>query len=692
MRKTLIILIFILAFCSLPKIAAAGIIMKPVFQAGLVGYWSFNEGSGTKVGDMSGNGNHGTLYDGATWTAAGKYGAAVTISNSGGIQITNSPSLLGGAPRTISFWANFAGHDVMNTIFCKGWGPSNIDYCLFASSTGVLCVYDNGDYCSSYTIPLNQWVFITAVFNTTSSTDVYVNGVYNSNIAGGLDTTTDLDLYIGDNQHAGENINGTIDEVRIYNRELSASEVSRLYTSGATKFLAAPRNGLVGYWSFNEGSGTKVGDMSGNGNHGIITGATWADGKLGKGLKYNVNTDKITFSSTPIDDDTGTIAFWYKPSHAYNTDTAVQFFGRGNGAANDFYLIKAEAGYDYHMYWGINAGYDIYLDISPSSYSKYWKVGEWMYFVCKYAISGDGHLDVYINGVLVDYNHQVNNTSNPWTSWTPPSTWYIGNHGVNNTGADGVIDEFRIYNRELEDKEITALYNSGLQKINASQNNQLTNGLVGFWSFNGPDMDGNTATDRSGQGNDGTLTGGPTRTIGKVGQALSFNGTSDYISTTSTVLNGVSQFSVAFWIKPNAFAEFWYGGAMNNGQYGTFGTAANYYGYSNTFIAEIQVSSGQTCGGPVAQNNFAAGAWYHYVAVFDGTQIDNATRLKIYLNGVQQTLVFDCTVPAISYDPGTNLSIGRGGLSYLDGLLDEVRIYNRALTAQEILRLYNLGR
>ena len=52
----------------------------------------------------------------------------------------------------------------------------------------------------------------------------------------------------------------------------------------------------------------------------------------------------------------------------------------------------------------------------------------------------------------------------------------------------------------------------------------LTNGLVGSWSFDGPDMAGVTAYDRSGNANNGTLTNGPVRAVGRIGQALGFDG------------------------------------------------------------------------------------------------------------------------------------------------------------------------
>src|SRR3990167_5976240 len=63
----------------------------------------------------------------------------------------------------------------------------------------------------------------------------------------------------------------------------------------------------------------------------------------------------------------------------------------------------------------------------------------------------------------------------------------------------------------------------------------LNSGLVGYWSFDGKDMAGNTAYDRSGQNNNGTLTNGPTRTIGKIGQGLSFDGRNDVIDAGTNI-------------------------------------------------------------------------------------------------------------------------------------------------------------
>src|SRR3990167_7887572 len=75
----------------------------------------------------------------------------------------------------------------------------------------------------------------------------------------------------------------------------------------------------------------------------------------------------------------------------------------------------------------------------------------------------------------------------------------------------------------------------------------LSEGLVGYWSFDGPDMSGNTATDRSGQGNNGTLTNGPKRAIGRICQALDFDGVNDAVSTAASVTVGSSIMTLALW-------------------------------------------------------------------------------------------------------------------------------------------------
>ena len=170
---------------------------------------------------------------------------------------------------------------------------------------------------------------------------------------------------------------------------------------------------------------------------------------------------------------------------------------------------------------------------------------EWHHIVGTYDKTA---MKIYIDGTLEDTN----------TDFSGNLPIVDGNLRI---GADyqpipdnffnGLIDEARIYNRALSADEIAEQYRVGARKLQANTpiTNYLTDGLVGHWTFNGPDMDWASTTaealDMSGQGNYGDVIGA-TAAIGKVGQGLEFDGSNDYIEA-GNVYNGVK--TVTFWIK-----------------------------------------------------------------------------------------------------------------------------------------------
>src|SRR5690606_39089221 len=111
---------------------------------------------------------------------------------------------------------------------------------------------------------------------------------------------------------------------------------------------------------------------------------------------------------------------------------------------------------------------------------------------------------LYQNGVLVD-----SDTNASFEAIDSPTATFFGdyldNTGTLHTYGNVKIDEVRIYDTALSATEIQNLYaNSKYTQINTPQNNKLTDGLVGYWTFNGPDMTSTTALDVSGSGNHGT--------------------------------------------------------------------------------------------------------------------------------------------------------------------------------------------
>ena len=105
-------------------------------------------------------------------------------------------------------------------------------------------------------------------------------------------------LYIGT---AGQSVNndftGNVDDLRVYTRALTATQVTALYNEGEVVQKEAPRAGLMGEWLFNEGTSTIAHDTSGNGNNGTLSGSTfpvWTNGKHGKALSFNGTSWYVT--------------------------------------------------------------------------------------------------------------------------------------------------------------------------------------------------------------------------------------------------------------------------------------------------------------------------------------------------------------------------------------------------------------
>src|SRR3989344_1477292 len=211
----------------------------------------------------------------------------------------------------------------------------------------------------------------------------------------------------------------------------------------------------------------------------------------------------------------------------------------------------------------------------------------------------------------------------------------------------------------------------------------LNNGLVGWWSFDGKDMGGVTAFDHSGQNNSGTLTGGPSRTIGKIGQGLSFDGNDDVRGSGINIAN--SAFTISAWIKTSSFSnDVYIAVGSENGLYDpnrdnkglalqlTSATTINYSFYANDHTVTVSNMTGR---------------WTHLVAVYTGTQA------SFYQDGVQvlAPVAKGAFSGTSAWGIGSWESTSNTFGGYFTGSMDDVSIYNRALSGDEIKRLYKIG-
>ena len=215
-----------------------------------------------------------------------------------------------------------------------------------------------------------------------------------------------------------------------------------------------------------------------------------------------------------------------------------------------------------------------------------------------------------------------------------------------------------------------------------------TNGLVGWWPFNG------NANDESGNGNNGTVNGATLTSdrFGNVGKAYSFNGISDFIDLRSSVLGitGNSDRTISCWINTsaqNVQTVFASGLGVSGNPCSNNGKTYNLR-LVNSKLGVMTYNCGN-CSScdlyPQSGSNLTDNNW-HNVTVF--MKSDTAYT---YVDGFFENTQF---MPNTNTTADSNF-IGKdnhiGYLDYFDGKIDDLAIWNRALTPQEITNLYNAG-
>ena len=212
----------------------------------------------------------------------------------------------------------------------------------------------------------------------------------------------------------------------------------------------------------------------------------------------------------------------------------------------------------------------------------------------------------------------------------------------------------------------------------------VAQGLVGHWSF-----DNCNGNDTSLMANHGTVTGAPVCVPGKVGNALRFNGSSDWIVVPSSASFPKNAITLSYWIhrennavgatlqnylsKDLAFQSYLMSdGALTAGLWlGTPGYWSQYGGVSTTPLPTLT-------------------DWVHFAFTYENI----TRRAKLYVNGVLASDAVDADANALVRESSNPLFLGRNGSAnvyHIRGLLDEVRIYDRALSSQEVGRLFSSG-
>ena len=411
-------------------------------EAGLIAWWKFDEGGGTTVKDSAGK-NDGKIT-GAKWVD-GKIGKALDFDGQGAyVEIPNAPALNLTKAITMEAWVKHRGNTIYTweTILAKGDSAYRLHFDETDQAFGMGLTDENGFWNLSSTVKPDpdKWYFVVATFDGKEAA-LYVNGKKTVS-ATDVPTTIAIDDYgvcIGDNNEAtGRYFNGIIDEVKLYDRALSADEVAKQYAAASETAEA----GLVASWAFNEGEGTTAKDSAGK-NNGKIVGAKWVDGKVGKALDFDGQGAYVEVPNAPALNLTKAITMeaWVKHRGAdiYTWETI---------------LAKGDSAYRLHF-----DEMDQSFGMGLTDENGFWNLSstvkpdpdKWYFVVATF----DGKEAVlYVNG-----KKMVSATDIPTTIATNDYGVCIGeNNEATGRFFNGIIDEVKLYDRALSADEVAKQY------------------------------------------------------------------------------------------------------------------------------------------------------------------------------------------------------------------------------------------
>ena len=622
---------------------------------GLVAWWPFDEGSGATAHDGSGNNNHATLMGGATWTTnapVGKTSAIELNGTSAFLRVENSASLNLTNAMTYEMWIYYTGTPA-DALFCKGVsGDGNAWKNLAVRLDDDPVTYRQlnwrsrgGDTVnalnSSTGIPLAQWIHVAVTFDVAApgnNQKIYINGKLDAENRSTNPLTSNAGpLFIGAEtytQPAGRwFFQGRIGEGSMYNRALNPVEIKTIAgVKPATD--PTPKDGAT-----------------------VSTTDVRLEWWQGSNMAY-VNGHHLYFSDQIADVNTGGA----KADKGLMTDPNYLVTGLVPGTT---------------YYWRVDEINDVHPD-------KIWRGEVWSFTVAsaKAAVPNppDGAQYVNRNRVL---------------SWAP-GTGAVSHRvffSIDQTqvvagaaGADkgvrtdpnyapGPLKNDTIYYWRVDESDGVAMHQGDVWSFETTASGDPN--LVGWWTFEGNYLDISGNENHGRPVNNAGLTSVDTRPYanGPTG-VLNLNGTDQCVYVPySANLDIATKGTVAMWV---------YGGAGNDAPIRHGGWNQSYsFRLDNAATRFLQFRTTGAAPGLVTKTGLPATEWTHVALTFDYTVAAPGTNQKFYLNGRMDAesrgdtaLVQNLYYVAIG---------GREAASSMwGGMLDDVRIYNRALAASEI--------
>jgi thermitase len=620
------------------------------FDPNFVSWWKFDEGTGTTAYDSAGN-NNGTIYR-ATWTT-GKIGGALSFDGVDDyIKVPDDSSLDVSASFTFAFWMYVDEGNPGGTVISKdGSEDTTGAYNIYYDRSHRYVWYETNNespwlVSGENSITMGAWNHIAITFNGSASPSmrIYVDGIEKASASPPAPGVLPTCLMIGRRGDSDAFFNGKLDDVRIYNRALSAEEL-RIYRCVKAS---------------------------------------------------NPNPTDGQMSVAP-----NVVLNWLPGRDAVTHDV---YFGTGYNDVN----VAAQGSSEYMgnqdaNYWGTNNYAPAGLDFNTT---YYWRIDEvdatnttkgdvWSFTV---ASLGKAKSPQPSNG-------KVNVTTHPILSWSAAtyagshdvyfgtsyndvnvaahgSSEYMGNQDANNYATVG-LDFNATYYWRIDEVAGGCTTKGDVWSFMTCPT--IDDSIVAWWKFD--EGTGTIVYDSAGH-NDGNLVNGPAWITGQIGGALSFDGLDDYVQIPdNSSLRVSATFAFVFWMFVDE-GETPTGAIISkDGSVNAFG-AYMVYVNSNKYVTYKSNRRLPTVSSP--ENSISLGAWHHIAFTFD----DSANpKMRVYIDGAEKA---SGSPPAPSVGvQSIDLMIGRRGISadpcYTNSKLDDVRIYNRTLSQDEVNLLYQQG-
>jgi hypothetical protein len=690
--------------------------------------------------DSSGFNNHGTVFGATPGTdRSNAPSQSYVFDGNDYIEIPNSQSLsFGYSDLTVSAWiktTDSGGRYIYSDdadLLRPGFELSHLGgatYFEFSDGNGQWPATSEG------LNPVNdgRWHHVVLSFSRSGAARIYVDGkldVERSPVPPGLESiSNERPSRIGANLSGDWAFIGSIDEVRLYRRALTETEVEQLFTVetggvdsdgdgvtdyrerrdgtnplDASSFEVLSKN-LVAHYPFD---GNTL-DESGYANHAVNNGAAAAADRFGEAAAaYDFNGVDAYMDAPPLVSDyqrNFTMSGWIKSTHVSSDrlDAAVSALcktrdaGEFGGPAIDFREGKVIFTFNNNRVYGDLVPFEEWEYATEDVLAD----GNWRHYIM--SIDADGLITAFINGQQVA-SHQIST----FLEVTGASPFQIGRAGELHAAAryfPGQIDEVRVYNRGLTAEEAAMLYRESVCGLDSDadgvtdyrENRDGTNpydvasfeplsvALIANYPFD------NSWKDESGYCRD-VLAPYTTFEPGLLGRSLGLaegNSQASYWNDPNNIESPgrINNFTFSVWMKPATLDQAdgaWYHlvSAPNNAAYvrignamGTPGAKVLGMGYSWSGIPGFDYTT-------PALTSLQESFWQHVVGVQQGVST------AIYVNGrLVGSLVEG---EEILFDP-ENFTIGNlFNKDTFQGQLDEVRIYGRALSPAEVGALYAL--